>query len=148
MSLDKRFRRVVFGQVMLGLVAFCIAVQSPALLLIVGALAAASWYVTEGPQAWYLPQWAINVVALGATAWVAYEALALQVAMPLVIGHLMIALQLVVLFSRKENLEYVQLLVLSLMQMIAAGARGTSPRASSDSSGPTHGGPWRRSQPT
>jgi hypothetical protein len=126
MSLDKRFRRIVFMQVMLGAVAFGIAAQNPALLLIVGAVMALSWYVTEGPRAWFLPQWAINVCALMVTGWVAFETLTKSVGLLPAIGHFVLGLQVVLLYARKSNMEHAQLMVLSLLLMIAAGAMGSS----------------------
>ena len=68
MRLNQRFRRLAFAQVLLGIVSFCIAEPNPGLLLVFGALAVLSWYVTEGPQGMPLPRWLINLASLGAVA--------------------------------------------------------------------------------
>ena len=43
---------------------FCVAWRSVGLLLIAGALAAMSWYVTEGPRARHLPKWVSNILII------------------------------------------------------------------------------------
>ena len=48
MKLDRRFRVLVYAQVLLGIAAFCMAVEAPVLMLVAGTLGVGSWYLTAG----------------------------------------------------------------------------------------------------
>ncbi|MEE9213115.1 MAG: transglutaminaseTgpA domain-containing protein [Phycisphaeraceae bacterium] len=120
MKLIDLFRRLVFAQVLLGIMAFCIAERNPGLLLVVGALGALSWYVVEGPTGRPLPRWAINLGALSAVLRLIADMLWLDHHVILATGHFMMWLLMLLLYAHKTNREYSQLLVLSLMQMIVA----------------------------
>ena len=122
MQLEERFRRLVFAQVLLGVVAFCMAEPNPGLLLMAGALTAMSWYVTEGPTGRPLPRWAITLAALAAVAWLGIDLVRQQGDLLVVMGHFVMWLQVVVLYGEKRNSEFAQLLVLSVLLMIAASA--------------------------
>lgn len=120
MSVNHLFRRLVFAQVLLGIVAFCMAEPNPGLLLVAGALGALSWYVTEGPAARPLPRWAVTLGALAACAWLCFELVQQRQNVLIAMGHFIMWLQVLILYSDKGNREYAQLLVLSLLQMIGA----------------------------
>ena len=125
--IHQRFRRFAFAQIMLGIIASCLAERNPALLLIAGSLTALSWYVVEGPAGRPLPRWVTMTAAFGATFLFAFDFYQgggerLIVA----IGHFTMSLQIVLLYGRKENREYAQLLALSLMSMISASALSNS----------------------
>ncbi|MEM9418239.1 MAG: transglutaminaseTgpA domain-containing protein [Planctomycetota bacterium] len=120
------FRRLVFAQVLLGIVASCMAERNPGLLLIAGAIGAMSWYVTEGPQGKTIPRWLVNVGALLAVAWLVVELLTQRSYVVAAMGHFTMALQLMMLYARKTDREYSQLLVLSLLQMIGASVLSVS----------------------
>jgi transglutaminase-like putative cysteine protease len=122
MSLIHLFRRLVFAQVLLGIVAFCMAEPNPGLLLVAGALGALSWYVTEGPAGRPLPRWAVNLGSIAAVAWLLFELVKEQGQVLVAMGHFTMWLQVLMLYSDKSNREYAQLLVLSLLQMIGASA--------------------------
>ena len=57
MKLLRSFPMLAFSLVLVSIVGLCIAQGSVALLLVAGALAALSWYVTEGPRGRVLPRW-------------------------------------------------------------------------------------------
>lgn len=119
--IERQFRQLAFIQVLIGLLAFCIAEGRPVLMGAVGMLAVASWFVTEGPKRSGLNRNLMNLGALGTIALLAFEAMITQGAQPVaLVGHFTLALQLVLLFSRKTRREYVQLAVLSPLQMISA----------------------------
>jgi len=126
MGLALQFKRLAFAQVVLGIVAFCMAERNPGLLLIAGAIAALSWYVTEGPGGRPLPKWAISVLSLGAIAWLIFDLRAKQGHVIVAMGHFTMALQVLMLYGHKGNREYAQMLVLSLLQMIGATALSVS----------------------
>jgi len=126
MRLALAFKRLAFAQVVLGIVAFCMAERNPGLLLIAGAIAALSWYVTEGPGGRPLPKWAISVLSLGAIGWLIFDLRAKQGHVIVAMGHFTMALQVLMLYGHKGNREYAQMLVLSLLQMIGATALSVS----------------------
>ncbi len=126
MNLTLHFKRVAFAQVVLGIVAFCMAERNPGLLLIAGAIAALSWYVTEGPGGRPLPRWAISTLSLGAIGWLVYDLAAMQGHVIGAMGHFTMALQILMLYGPKTNRDYAQLLVLSLLQMIGASVLSVS----------------------
>lgn len=126
MRLNHRFRRLAFAQVLLGIVAFCIAEPNPGLLLVFGALSVMSWYLTEGPTGQPLPRWLINIASLLAVAWLMMDLFYRQSHVVIAMGHFTIALQVLLLYASKTNREYAQLLVLSLMTMIGASILSVS----------------------
>ncbi|MFG0247807.1 MAG: DUF3488 and DUF4129 domain-containing transglutaminase family protein [Phycisphaeraceae bacterium JB051] len=114
------FRRLVFAQVLLGIVAFCMAEPNPGMLLIAGALGALSWYVVEGPTGKPLPQWIILPGAVLAVAWLLFDLWWQHGQIIGAMGHFTMWLQILLLYAKKTNREYGEILVLSLMQMIGA----------------------------
>jgi hypothetical protein len=120
------FRKLVFAQVLLGVVAYCIAERNPALLLIIGALAALSWPVSEGPSGKPMPQWVIVPAAFPAIIWLMIELARQESDVIPAMCHFMMWLQVLLLYSKKNNYDYGQLLVLSLMQMIGASVLSIS----------------------
>ncbi|MEM8738527.1 MAG: transglutaminaseTgpA domain-containing protein [Planctomycetota bacterium] len=120
------FRRLVFALVLLGMVASCVGERNPGLLLIVGAIGAMSWYVTEGPSGRTLPRWMVNVGALLAVGWLAVDLVLNRVYVVSAMTHFTMALQLLILYARKTDREYAQLLVLSLLQMIGTSVLSVS----------------------
>ncbi|HEX7009723.1 MAG TPA: transglutaminaseTgpA domain-containing protein [Phycisphaeraceae bacterium] len=126
MSLIYQFRRLAFAQVLLGIVAFCIAERNPGMMLVAGAVAALAWYVTEGPSGRPLPRWLINLGSLACVAWLGVDLYLQHGQLLLAMGHFTMWLQILLLYSEKSNREYAQLLVLSLMLMIGASVMGIS----------------------
>ena len=126
MNLNYQFRRLVFLQVLLGIMAFCMAEPNPGMLVLAGSLGFMSWYVTEGPNGRPLPRWLINLGSLVAVAWLLFDLRWHQGHVIVVMGHFTIWLQVLLLYSEKRNREYGQLLVLSLMMMIGASVLSVS----------------------
>ncbi|MBB6430473.1 transglutaminase TgpA family protein [Algisphaera agarilytica] len=120
------FRRLVFAQVLLGIVASCMAERNPGLLLITGAIGAMSWYITEGPRGKTIPRWLVNAGALVAVGWLVVELMTQRSYVVAAMGHFTMALQLLMLYAHKNDREYSQLLVLSLLQMIGASVLSVS----------------------
>lgn len=119
-------RRMIFAQVLLGIVASCLAERNPGLLLVAGAIGAMSWYVTEGPHGKTIPRWMVNAGALLAVAWLTMELVGRQTYVVAAMGHFTMVLQLLMLYTHKSDREYSQLLVLSLLQMIGASVLSVS----------------------
>ncbi len=126
MNLRLIFRRLVYTQVLLGLVASCMAERNPGLLLVAGAVGALSWYVTEGPAGRTLPRWGVNLGALAAVGLLAMELLSGRSPLLVAMAHFTMALQLLMLYAHKNYREYAQILVLSLLQMLGASVLSIS----------------------
>lgn len=126
MNVEWLFRRLLYLQVMLGLGALAIAERNPGFFLVAGALALLSWYVVEGPNGQPLGRWLINFGAVAALGLMIVELRWLEVEVLVASGHLMAWLQVLVLYGRKKNQDYVLILALSLMQMLCASLLSVS----------------------
>ena len=127
MDLINYFRRLVYVQVLLGIVASCIAERNPGLLLVAGALGTLAWYVVEGPAARPMPRWMTLVGTVAASVYLSYEIYVTAGQNMIVsVAHYTIWLQVMLLYSSKTNREYAQILVLSMFQMISASVISTS----------------------
>ncbi len=126
MNVDKQFRRLVFAQVLLGVAAFCIAERNVGMLLIAGSLTVLSRYITEGPAAWSVPRWMLNLLAAAAICGLALEIIWRQAYVIVAMGHFVMWLQIIQLYAPRRNRDYGQVLVLNLMLMIGASILSVS----------------------
>lgn len=114
------FKKMVYAQVLLGMVAFCTAEQNPVFLLVVGTIAMLSWYVVEGPPGRVLPTWGMNVGAVLAVGLLLFELSMPKSQMLTSMSHFTMWLQLLELYGRKTNRDYGLILVLTVLQMTGA----------------------------
>ncbi len=126
MDLTQTFSRIAFYQILLGILTFCYAEANPGMLLVAGSLVVLSRYVTEGPWGRPLPRWLINLIALAAVSWMTATLALTKTNIIVTMGHFTMWLQALILFGRKSNREYGQLLILSLLQMIGASVLSVS----------------------
>jgi protein-glutamine gamma-glutamyltransferase len=120
------FRRLVFAQVLLGIVSFCMAERNPAMLLVAGAVGALAWYVVEGPTGHPLPRWVINLGSVTAVGWLLFDLYWQRGDVIVAMGHFTMWLQIVLLYAHKTSRDYAQILVLSMLQMIGASVLSVS----------------------
>lgn len=120
MNVKRTFRKLVLVQVLLGIVAFSLATKNPTLLIIGGLMAALAWTMVETPKGKPLPQWAINLAAVGAIVWLLYELMWDRSRMPMAMGRFTVCVQVAVMFGPKRYREYALMLVLSVIQIIGA----------------------------
>jgi transglutaminase-like putative cysteine protease len=115
------FRRMAYAQVVLGVIAYAVAEQNPAMVLAAGTLSTLSWYVVEGPGGRPLPRWLINLGVILATGWLFFTQRP-PPRQPLIIGlgQFILCIQIFKLYESKQNRDWAQLIVLSLMQMVCA----------------------------
>lgn len=123
MRLLRTFPLLAFALVLLAVVGFCVAQESVGLLLVCGALAAMSWYVTEGPRGRSLPRWTSNVLVIAVTINLIADFFQNPESLLGVLGRFVIWLTLIKLYERKAARDYAQLLSLSLL-LILIGATG------------------------
>ncbi len=117
MNIIRGFPKAVLAMAMLGLIAFSIAHRNNQLLLISGAAASLSWFVTEGPRGRTLPRWVSNVLLV-----VVIVSLLVDLAQHHqpheimgVVGRFAVWLILIKLYERKRARDYAQVMALSVV---------------------------------
>lgn len=122
----RQFKPSLYVVVMLGLTGFSLAVESPGLwgfcVLVVGVSA---WLVGSGRYV-PMPRWMASVVTLIALGYVFAQMWALRRPPLLCVGQFLAYLQLIKLLEQRANRDYAQLLVLSLLLMVAAAINTAS----------------------
>src|SRR5258706_9873988 len=114
----KQFKPALYLVLFLGMTGFALAVETPALwLLSVGVLGLHGWLVKTN-RFRPLPRLIANAITLIALAYT-FPALRSAVTPIITIGQFLVFLQLVKLFELRANRDYAQLLVLSLLLMVA-----------------------------
>ncbi len=126
MDLDQTFSRIAFYQVLLGILTFCYAEANPGMLLVAGSLVVLSRYISEGPWGRPIPWWVINLLAVVAAVWMISRLVLANPNIIVTMGHFTMWLQVLVMFARKSNRDYGQVLMLSLIQMIGASVLSVS----------------------
>lgn len=126
MDLDQTFSRIAFYQVLLGILTFCYAEANPGMLLVAGSLVVLSRYISEGPWGRPMPWWVINLLAVVAATWMVSRLVLANPNIIVTMGHFTMWLQVLVMFARKSNRDYGQVLMLSLIQMIGASVLSVS----------------------
>src|SRR5437764_3815333 len=116
----RQFKPVLYLLVTLGLTGFSLAAEEPALwILAVAGVMLNFWLVRTGRFA-PMPRWLSNGIVLLASGFVALQWARLSVTPILLIGQFLVLLQLIKLFEQRANRDYVQLIVLSSLLMVAA----------------------------
>jgi transglutaminase-like putative cysteine protease len=116
----RQFKPTLYLVVMLGLTGFTVAAEEPLLwLLATGLVGINAWLVyrrTFTP----MPRWVANVITLTSMAYVIQQVARMTGTPILLIGQFLVLLHIVKLFEQRANRDYAQLLVLSLLLMVAA----------------------------
>jgi hypothetical protein len=122
----RQFRPAIYVLMLLGITGFAMAGQSWGIWLIgvVGVLSNA-WLVWTG-RFKSLPHLMANVITLGSMIYVVHEVLSGQGAAVMVVGQFLVFLQLVKLWEQRGNRDWAQLLVLSLLLIVAASMNTAS----------------------
>src|SRR4051812_9363714 len=116
----KQFKPTLYTLVMLGLIGFSMAAESmPLLLFSVAAVALNAWLVMSGRVS-PLPRWLANIATILALLYVAQQIVSAHGPPLMFIGQFLVLLQIIKLFEQRANRDYAQLLVLSLLLMVAA----------------------------
>lgn len=118
MSLLRSFPKLSFTLVLLSIVGISVAQRSVGLLLVAGALAAISWYLTEGPRGRWLPRWVSNVLVVAVSLNVLAEITRSPDDLLGVLGRFILWLMIVKLYERRTSRDHGHLLGLSLLLML------------------------------
>src|SRR5256714_10517252 len=116
----KQFKPTLYTLVLLGLIGFSMAAESmPLLLVSVAAVGLNAWMVMSG-RFFPLPRWLANIATILALFYVAQQIVSAHGPPLMFIGQFLVLLQIIKLFEQRANRDYAQLLVLSLLLMVAA----------------------------
>lgn len=121
-----QFRPALYMLLALGFCGFGLAAQAPGIwMLAMVGLGINGWLVATD-RFRPLPRFVANVVTLAAFAFVAVQVSNLGPRSVLVIGQFLVLLQLIKLYEQRANRDYAQLIVLSLLLMVAAAINTAS----------------------
>lgn len=116
----KQFKPTLYTLVLLGLIGFSLAAESiPLLLFSVSLVVLNAWLVMTGKFV-PLPRWLANIATVLALLYVAQQIVTMHGPPLMFIGQFLVLLQIIKLFEQRANRDYAQLLVLSLLLMVAA----------------------------
>src|SRR5439155_9991668 len=122
----RQFKPVLYALLMVGITGFALAAQSPGLWVLGAAgILLNAWLVGTGRFV-PMPRMLANVVTLAATLYSARNMLSSAGAAVMVIGQFLVLLHLVKLWEQRANRDYAQLLILSLLLMVAAAINTAS----------------------
>src|SRR5215217_123112 len=122
----RQFRPTLYLLLILGFSGFALAALSPGLwVMAVAAVLLNAWLIKRG---WFfpLPRIVANLVTLAALLYIVVEVRFSGLAPILVIGQFLVLLQLVKLYEQRANRDYAQLIILSLLLMVAAAINTAS----------------------
>lgn len=116
----RQFRPALFALMVLSVSGFSLAAEMPALWILgLVAVLANAWMVFTG-RFRPLPRLVSNIITIGALVFVINQVLTSGITPVLMIGEFLMLLQIVKLWEQRGNRDYGQLLVLSLLLMVAA----------------------------
>jgi transglutaminase-like putative cysteine protease len=122
----RQFKPALYTLLILGMSGFALAAQSPGMwALSVGAILFNGWLLKTG-RFRPLPRVIANLITLLALLYIVYDIRTSGAAPILVIGQFLVLLQLVKLYEQRANRDYAQLLVLSLLLIVAASINTAS----------------------
>jgi len=122
----RQFKPALYVLLILGISGFALASQSPELwVLSMAAVGLNAWLIKTG-QFTPIPHWVASLVTILALLLMVAPLKADSSRAVLVIGEFLVALQIVKLYEQRGNRDFAQLLVLSLLLMVAASINTAS----------------------
>jgi transglutaminase-like putative cysteine protease len=121
----RQFKPTLYILLILGMTAYALAAEAPGLWVLgVGAVLLNAWLIRIK---WFkpMPRLIANLVTLGALCYTLLEVRA-HMTPVLAVGMFLVLLQIIKLFEQRYNRDYAQLLVLSLLLMVAASINTAS----------------------
>src|SRR5438067_10618085 len=122
----RQFKPALYVLLLLGMTGFALAAEWPGLwVLAVGGILLNAWLVKTN-RFTPMPRFLASIVTLIAFVYIADLVLHSATTPILIIGQFLVLLQLVKLYEQRANRDYAQLLVLSLLLMVAAAINTAS----------------------
>lgn len=121
-----QFKPTLYALLLLGMLGFGFAAESAGIWALgTGGILLNAWLV-KTRRFTPMPRLLANLVTIGAMLYVAREVFAPGSTAVIVIGKFLVLLQLIKLWEQRANRDYAQLIVLSLLLMVAASINTTS----------------------
>jgi transglutaminase-like putative cysteine protease len=121
-----QFKPTLYALLLLGMLGFGLASESPGVWALgTGGILLNAWLV-KTRRFTPMPRLLANLVTIGSMLYVAREVFAPGTTAVMVIGKFLVLLQLIKLWEQRANRDYAQLIVLSLLLMVAASINTTS----------------------
>ena len=122
----RQFRPALYALLVLGVCGFALAAQAPGIWMLAMIGIGINGWLVATDRFRPLPRFVANVVTLAAFAYVTMQVRQLGPRSVLVIGQFLVLLQLIKLYEQRANRDYAQLIVLSLLLMVAAAINTAS----------------------
>ena len=122
----RQFKPVLYLLLLVGVSGFALAAQSPGLWALGATGILLNWWLVATGRFAPMPRMLANGVTLLATLWSARQMLTSAGPAVIVIGQFLVLLHLVKLWEQRANRDYAQLLILSLLLMVAAAINTAS----------------------
>src|SRR5688500_7924318 len=121
-----QFKPALYMLLLVGILGFALAAESPGVWVLgTGGILLNAWLVKTGRFV-PLPRLLANVITIGSMLFIAREAFLPNVTPVMVIGKFLVLLQLIKIWEQRANRDYAQLLILSLLLMVAASINTAS----------------------
>ncbi len=116
----RQFRPALYGLVLVSFTGFAMAAEMPMLWMIgTAAVLLNMWLVRRG-RFIAMPRLASNLITIGSLLFVIHQIITTGTTAVLMIGEFLMLLQVIKLWEQRGNRDFAQLLVLSLLLMVAA----------------------------
>jgi Ca2+/Na+ antiporter len=116
----RQFRPTIYLLILMGMLGYALAAQSMAFCVVGGVVVLTNAWISFRGRFRPLPRPIANLVTLAAVAYIIHE-LVTQAGPPvMIVGQFLVFLQLVKLWEQRGNRDWAQLIVLSLLLMVAA----------------------------
>src|SRR5262245_29131192 len=122
----RQFKPALYVLIVLGLTGFSLAAQSPGLWVLSTAAVLFNAWLVRTNRFTPMPRLLANAVTLLAMLYVGNQVMQSWGPPILVIGQFLVLLQLIKLFEQRGNRDYAQLLILSLLLVVAASINTAS----------------------
>src|SRR5690348_7013560 len=116
----RQFKPTLYLLVLMGMVGYALAALSPGFFVIPTTLVLLNAWLVKTGRFSPFPRRLANMATILCLLWAATQMMGSRASAILVIGQFLIFLQLVKLYEQRANRDYAQLLILSLLLMVAA----------------------------
>lgn len=122
----RQFKPTLYILILMGMCGFALAAQSPGVFILSTGFVLLHFWLDRTGRFRPLPRLIANLLTLAALLFVVNQVLYSGITPVIVIGQFLVLLQLVKLYENRGNRDYAQLLVLSLLLMVAAAINTAS----------------------
>jgi transglutaminase-like putative cysteine protease len=116
----RQFKPTLYVLLMLGITGFSLAAELPGLWIVASLTMFLNAWLVKTHRFVPMPRLLANIISLGSLAVVTFEVRAGDATPIITVGEYIVMLHLVKLFEQRSNRDYAQLLVISLLLMVAA----------------------------